>query len=71
MRQGDPSILLSLAKFERDDGEDEHRRRLFLNVLAFIVLLALTVIGVWLAVNINDQYHAFGPLHRTIDRDVG
>jgi hypothetical protein len=25
---GDPSLLLSLAKFERDDREDDHRNRI-------------------------------------------
>jgi hypothetical protein len=52
IRQADPSILLSLAKFELDDREQEYcRQRMVLNVHAFIVLLVLTVIGVWLAAN--------------------
>ena len=71
IRQRDPSILLSLAKFERDDRQDNYRQRMILNVLAFIVLLALTVIGVWLAVNINDQHHALAPSHRMMDTDLG
>jgi Mn2+/Fe2+ NRAMP family transporter len=58
IRQGDPGILLSFAKFERDDREDDYRHRMIMNVLAFIVLLVLTIIGVWLAVNINDRHHA-------------
>jgi hypothetical protein len=69
IRQGDPSILLSLAKFERDDREDDYRRRMILNMLALIVLIALTLIGVWLAVSINDQHDALAPSHRTIDTD--
>jgi hypothetical protein len=65
--QGDPSILLSLAKFERDDREDDYRQRMAQNMLAFIVLIALTLIGVWLAVNINNQHDALAPSHRPID----
>jgi hypothetical protein len=72
IRRGDPGILLSLAKFERDGREDEYyRQRMVLNVLAFIVLLALTVIGVWLAVNINDQHHVLAPSDSTIETNVG
>jgi hypothetical protein len=69
IRQGDPNILLSLAKFERDDREDDYRQRMILNMLALIILIALILIGVWLAVNINDQHDALAPSHRTIDTD--
>jgi hypothetical protein len=69
-RQGDPGILLSLAKFERDDGEDDYRHRMIMNMLAFIVLLTLTMIGFWLAININDQHHALAPPHGSIEADV-
>jgi hypothetical protein len=71
IRRGDPGILLSLAKFERDNREDDYRQRMIMNALAFIVLLALIVIGVCLAVNINDQHHALAPSYRSIDTDVG
>jgi hypothetical protein len=54
---GDPDILLSLAKFERDDREDDYRHRMIMNGLAFVTLLALIVIGVWLTDNISDQHH--------------
>jgi hypothetical protein len=56
-RHGDPGVLLSLAKFERDDREDEYRHRMIVNTLAFIVLVILTVMGLWLMTNINDQHH--------------
>jgi hypothetical protein len=69
IRQGDPNILLSLAKFERDDRVDDYRQRMILNMLALIILIALILIGVWLAVNINDQHDALAPSHRTIDTD--
>jgi hypothetical protein len=31
---------------------------MIVNGLAFVVLLALILIGIWLAANINDQHHA-------------
>jgi hypothetical protein len=52
----DPNILLSLGKFERDDREDDFRHRMIVNGLAFVVSLALIVIGVWLADNVSDQH---------------
>jgi hypothetical protein len=52
---GDLGLLLSLAKFERDRRTDDHRPRMLLNALAFIVIVVLIVIGVWLMTNINDQ----------------
>jgi hypothetical protein len=62
----DPSIsfILNLAKFEVDNREDDYRHRMIVNGLAFAVLLALILIGVWLAANISDQHHtlhAFDP----------
>jgi hypothetical protein len=53
----DPSLLLSIAKFERDDREDDYRHRMIMNALALIVVVILIVIGVWLMTNIIDQYH--------------
>jgi hypothetical protein len=53
----DPGRLLSFAKFERDRRQDDHRHRMVLNALAFIVIVVLIVIGVWLITNINDQDH--------------
>jgi hypothetical protein len=46
-RHRDPGRLLSFAKFERDRREDDHRNRVVLNALAFIVIVVLIVIGVW------------------------
>jgi len=47
----DPTIssVLSLAKYERDDQEDDHRHRMTMNVLALVVTIALVAAGVWLA----------------------
>lgn len=61
---GDPGILLSLAKFEHDDPKDDYRHRMTVNGVAFVVLLALIAIGVWLADNVSDQHrtaHALTP----------
>ena len=51
------SLILNLAKFEVDVREDDYRHRMIMNGLAFVVLLVLTIIGIWLAANINDQHH--------------
>jgi hypothetical protein len=50
----DPGHLLSLAKFERDDRQDDYRHRMIMNALAFIVLVVLIAIGLWLITTIND-----------------
>ena len=52
------SVILNLAKFEVDAREDDYTQRMIMNGLAFVVLLVLIVIGIWLAANINDQHHA-------------
>jgi hypothetical protein len=52
------SLILNLAKFEIPNREDDYRHRMIVNGLAFAVLLALILIGVWLAANIHDQHHA-------------
>lgn len=70
IRRGEPGILLSLAKFERYDRGDDYRQRMLMNMLAFIFLLLLIVIGVWLAVNINDQHHALAPSQRSVETGV-
>jgi hypothetical protein len=56
----DPSIslVLNLAKFEVDNRDEDYRHRMIVNGLAFVALLALILIGVWLAANINEQHHA-------------
>jgi hypothetical protein len=49
-----PNILLfeSFALYERERQEDDYRRRMVANVIAFFVTIALIASGVWLAVNI-------------------
>jgi hypothetical protein len=51
------SLILNLSKFEVDVREDDYRHRMIMNGLAFVVLLVLIVIGIWLVSNINDQHH--------------
>jgi hypothetical protein len=55
------SSILNLAKFELDAREEDYRHRMIMNGLAFVVLLALITIGIWLAANINDQHHTLRP----------
>jgi hypothetical protein len=56
-RDCDPDALLieKLAKYERDDREDNYRQRMLLNGLGFVVTVTLIAIGVWLITNIHDQ----------------
>jgi len=56
-RDCDPDALLieKLAKYERDDREDDYRQRMLLNGLGFVVTVTLIAIGVWLMTNIHDQ----------------
>jgi hypothetical protein len=50
---GEAGLLLSLAKFERDDREDDYRHRMIMNTLAFIVLVVLIGIGLWLMARVK------------------
>ena len=59
------SVILNLAKFEVDAREDDYRHRMMMNGLAFLVLLALIIIGIWLAANISDQHHSSVPATST------
>jgi hypothetical protein len=56
VRDREPNIvfLLSLAKYESDGEEDDYRRRMIENGLAFVVTIALIATGVWLASNLHD-----------------
>jgi hypothetical protein len=66
------SLVPDLAKFESDDREDDYRHRMIVNGLALVVLVALIVIGIWLAVNINDHGHALRAVNfiTALDSDV-
>lgn len=44
-----------LSRYERDRGEpDDFRRRMLANVAAFAFTVALTAVGLWLAMSIAD-----------------
>jgi hypothetical protein len=62
-------LVLDLAKFESGDGEDDYRHRMIVNGLAFVVLAALIMIGIWLAANINDHRHALRAVNFTLAFD--
>jgi hypothetical protein len=57
-RDSSIALILNLAKFEVDNRAEDYRHRMIVNGLAFAALLALILIGVWLAANIHDQHHA-------------
>ena len=38
-----------LSKYERDEGPDDYRHRMLVNVAAFVAIVVLIGIGVWLA----------------------
>ena len=44
-----PPPVEDLAKYERDDGVDDYRHRMIVNVLAFAFIVALIGAGIWLA----------------------
>ena len=44
-----PSPVNDLAKFERGQGTDDYRHRMTVNIAAFVVVLALIGVGLWLA----------------------
>jgi hypothetical protein len=45
--------VLSLAKYERADQDDNYRHRMAMNGLALICVVILMVIGIWLVDNIT------------------
>ncbi|MFH1341567.1 MAG: hypothetical protein ABIL01_10215 [Pseudomonadota bacterium] len=54
-RQKSQDITGDLSRFERDrDEPDDFRHRMLANVAAFAFTVALTAIGIWLAVSISD-----------------
>jgi hypothetical protein len=44
-----------LAKFEQGEPEDDFRHRMKVNVLAFVVIIVLVIVGLWLAGKIADM----------------
>ena len=48
-RQPPTPPIDDLSKYERDEGPDDYRHRMLVNVAAFLAIVALIGIGVWLA----------------------
>jgi hypothetical protein len=44
-----PPPVEDLAKYERDEGPDDYRHRMIVNVAAFVFVIALIGAGLWLA----------------------
>jgi hypothetical protein len=44
-----PTPVQDLAKYEQGKGTDDYRHRMFVNLAAFIVVIALIGAGLWLA----------------------
>ena len=44
-----PTPVEDLAKYERDEGTDDYRHRMIVNVVAFAFIVALIGAGLWLA----------------------
>lgn len=54
-RSGDHSAAEDLSRYERlPDEPDDFRHRMLANIAAFAFTVALTAIGIWLAVSIAD-----------------
>jgi hypothetical protein len=51
--KGDP--VDDLAKFEREEGEDDYRHRMTMNALALVATVILVGAGVWLATTISEM----------------
>ena len=53
---GSPPAASDLSRYERprDGGSDDFRHRMLANVAALAFTVALTAIGIWLAVSIAD-----------------
>lgn len=44
-----PTPVEDLTKYERDEGVDDYRHRMIVNIAAFFVVVALIGAGIWLA----------------------
>ncbi len=53
--QAAPPRVKGLAQYEGgDDSEDNYRHRMIINLLALLVIVILSIAGVWLAIQIAD-----------------
>ena len=44
-----PSPVQDLERFERTEGEDDYRHRMFMNMMAAVVTIVLIAGGIWIA----------------------
>jgi hypothetical protein len=44
-----PSPVEDLAKYQHSEGDDDYRHRMLINAAAFLFVLVLMAIGLWLA----------------------
>jgi hypothetical protein len=44
-----------LVKYEREEGEDDYRHRMKMNVLALLVTILLVISGIWIADTIAEM----------------
>ena len=44
-----PSPVQDLERFERTEGEDDYRHRMFMNMMAAVVTILLIAGGIWIA----------------------
>ena len=55
LRDQSRSPVNDLSKFSRGSEEDDYPHRMFMNLLAFLVLSFIVGCGVWLADNLSEQ----------------
>jgi hypothetical protein len=53
-RPGARSPISDLSKFSRGREEDDYPHRMFMNLLAFLVLSCIVGCGIWLAGNMSE-----------------
>ena len=55
LRDQSRSPVADLSKYSRGPEEDDYPHRMFMNLLAFLVLSFIVGCGIWLADNISDR----------------
>ena len=67
LRDRSRSLISDLSKFSRGREEDDYPHRMFMNLLAFLVLSFIVGCGIWLADNMSEwkKDHGCRPISRT------
>jgi hypothetical protein len=55
LRDQSRSPIGDLSEYSRGPEEDDYRHRMFINLLAFLVLALIICCGIWLADNITER----------------